>query len=109
MKTSSFTAIALGAALLVAAVMPLLVTNDYFFSASYTARWDLGSCDAHARSALDIATRLGLVEVRAKALGLMAGSASMRGDTQATERLARYGFRVQGQKIFRYHFALWGR
>jgi branched-chain amino acid transport system permease protein len=35
-KTSSFTAIALGAALLVAAAMPLLVTNDYFFSASYT-------------------------------------------------------------------------
>ena len=36
MKTSSFTAIALGAALVVAIGTPLLVTNDYFFSASYT-------------------------------------------------------------------------
>jgi DNA-binding CsgD family transcriptional regulator len=61
---------------------------DLQLSASFTAWWDLGRCDAHARSALDIATRLGLVEVRAKALALMAGSASMRGDTQATEGLS---------------------
>ncbi len=36
MKTSSFTAIALCAALLVAGTTSALVTNDYFFSASYT-------------------------------------------------------------------------
>jgi len=35
-KTSSFTAIALCAALLVAGTTSALVTNDYFFSASYT-------------------------------------------------------------------------
>ena len=36
MKASSFTAIALCTALLVAGTTSALVTNDYFFSASYT-------------------------------------------------------------------------
>ena len=36
MRTLTFTAIALGAALLVASATSALVTNEYFFSASYT-------------------------------------------------------------------------
>jgi tetratricopeptide (TPR) repeat protein len=61
---------------------------DLQLSAAFTARWDLERCDAHAGSALDVAGRLGLDQVAAKALALMAGSASMRADTRATERLA---------------------
>jgi DNA-binding CsgD family transcriptional regulator len=61
---------------------------DLQLSASFTARWDLGRCDAHAGSALDIAGRLRLDQVRAKALALMVGSASMRADLKATEELA---------------------
>jgi DNA-binding CsgD family transcriptional regulator len=61
---------------------------DLQLSACFTARWDLERCDAHAGSALDIAGRLGLDQVAAKALALMAGSASMRADVEATERLA---------------------
>ncbi len=61
---------------------------DLQLSASFTCRWDLERCDAHAGSALDTAGRLGLDQVRAKALGLMAGSASMRADLKATEELA---------------------
>ena len=61
---------------------------DLQLSASFTARWDLERCDTHAGSALDIAGHLRLDQVRAKALALMAGSASMRADMKATERLA---------------------
>jgi DNA-binding CsgD family transcriptional regulator/tetratricopeptide (TPR) repeat protein len=61
---------------------------DLQLSAAFTGRWDLERCDAHARSALDIAAHLGLDQVKAKALALMAGSASMRADTEASERLA---------------------
>jgi DNA-binding CsgD family transcriptional regulator len=61
---------------------------DLQLSASFTGRWDLERCDAHARSALDIAGRLRLDQVAAKALGMMAGSASMRADTKTTEELA---------------------
>jgi DNA-binding CsgD family transcriptional regulator len=61
---------------------------DLQLSASFTGRWDLERCDTHARSALDIAERLGLDQVAAKALALMAGSASMRADVKATEWLA---------------------
>ena len=61
---------------------------DLQLSACFTARWDLERCDAHARSALEIAGHLGLAHVRAKALALMVGSASMRADTEAVERLA---------------------
>jgi hypothetical protein len=45
-------------------------------------------CDAHAGSALEAAGRLRLDHVAAKALALMAGSASMRADLKATEDLA---------------------
>ena len=61
---------------------------DLQLSATFTARWDLERCDAHAGSALDIAGRLRLDQVAAKALALMAGSASMRADVKATEQLA---------------------
>jgi DNA-binding CsgD family transcriptional regulator len=61
---------------------------DLQLSAGFTARWDLERCDAHAGSALDLAGRLGLDHVAAKALAHMVGSASMRADVQATERLA---------------------
>ena len=61
---------------------------DLQLSASFTARWDLERCDAHAGSALELAGRLRLDQVAAKALALMAGSASMRADVKATERLA---------------------
>ena len=60
---------------------------DLQLSACFTARWDLERCDAHASSALATARRLGLHQVGAKALALMAGSASMRGDRDSTERL----------------------
>jgi DNA-binding CsgD family transcriptional regulator len=61
---------------------------DLQLAACFTARWDLERCDEHAGSALDIAGRLGLDQVAAKALAMMAGSASMRADVKATERLA---------------------
>ena len=61
---------------------------DLQLSATFTARWDLERCDAHARSAHETADRLGLGQVAAKALGLMAGSASMRGDLEGTEHWA---------------------
>jgi DNA-binding CsgD family transcriptional regulator len=61
---------------------------DLQLSAAFTGRWDLERCDAHARSALDIAGHLRLDQVAAKALALMAGSASMRADLKVTEELA---------------------
>jgi hypothetical protein len=61
---------------------------DLQLSASFTARWDLEACDTYASSALEVARHLGLVQVAAKALALMAGSASMQADREATERLA---------------------
>jgi DNA-binding CsgD family transcriptional regulator len=61
---------------------------DLQLSACFTGRWDLERCDAHARSAVEFAGRLGLDHVAAKALAMMAGSASMRADVAATERLA---------------------
>jgi DNA-binding CsgD family transcriptional regulator len=61
---------------------------DLQLAACFTARWDLERCDSHAGSALELAGRLGLDQVRAKALAMLAGSASMRADVKATERLA---------------------
>jgi DNA-binding CsgD family transcriptional regulator len=61
---------------------------DLQLSAAYHGRWDLDRSDAHAGSALDIAGHLRLDRVQAKALSMMVGSASMRADTSATERLA---------------------
>ena len=60
---------------------------DLQLSACFTCRWDLERCDVHAGSALDAARRLGLDQVAAKALALLAGSASMRADLKATEEL----------------------
>ena len=73
---------------------------DLQLSAIFTARWDLQRCDAHAGSALDIAGHLRLDQVAAKALAVMAGSASMRADVKATERLAA---RVTGRRSGRPH------
>ncbi|MDE3086967.1 MAG: helix-turn-helix transcriptional regulator, partial [Acidobacteriota bacterium] len=61
---------------------------DLQLAAAFTARWDLDRCDHHATAALGLAGRLGLRRVAGKALGLMAGSASMRGDRDETDRLA---------------------
>jgi DNA-binding CsgD family transcriptional regulator len=77
----------------VSEVMGALVTVatlDLQLSACYTSRWDLDSCDAHADSAIELATRLGLGQVRAKAFAMRAGSASMRADSDATDRYARF-------------------
>jgi DNA-binding CsgD family transcriptional regulator len=61
---------------------------DLQLSAAFTCRWDLDACDRHASSAISIAEALGLVRVRAKALAMLAGSASMRADLVSTERYA---------------------
>jgi DNA-binding CsgD family transcriptional regulator len=61
---------------------------DLQLAASFTGWWDLERCDAHARSSLEVADRLRLDQVAAKALAMMVGSASMRADMEATERLA---------------------
>jgi DNA-binding CsgD family transcriptional regulator len=61
---------------------------DLQLSAVFTGRWDLDRCDAHAGSALELAGHLRLDQVAAKALAMMAGSASMRGDVKATGQLA---------------------
>ncbi|MDP9885815.1 DNA-binding CsgD family transcriptional regulator [Sinomonas atrocyanea] len=61
---------------------------DLQLSAAFTCRWDLDACDRHAASAISVAEALGLVQVRAKALAMLAGSASMRADAEATERYA---------------------
>jgi DNA-binding CsgD family transcriptional regulator len=61
---------------------------DLQLTATFTCRWDLAACDAHATSAIAIAERLGLETVRAKALSLLVGSASMRADLAETERYA---------------------
>jgi len=47
-------------------------------SATYTCRWQLAEVDTHARSALEIAEYLGLGQVKAKALAVLAGTCSMR-------------------------------
>lgn len=60
---------------------------DLQLSACFTSRWDLESCDRHARSALSLAEQLGLDQVRAKALAMLTGSASMRGDLDNTTGL----------------------
>jgi DNA-binding CsgD family transcriptional regulator len=61
---------------------------DLQLSAAFTARWDLERCDAHARSALEAAGHLRLDRVAAKALAMLAGTASMRADPKATGELA---------------------
>lgn len=58
---------------------------DLQLSAAYTCRWDLDAADAHANDAVATATRLGLGQVRAKALALLAGTASMRARPEEME------------------------
>lgn len=56
-------------------------------AAGFTAHWDLERCDDHAGRAEVLGGRLGLAAVRAKALALRTGAASMRGDLRATDEL----------------------
>ena len=61
---------------------------DLQLAAAFTCRWELDTCDAHAQAAVGLAERLGLDQVRAKALTVLTGSASMRADAGQTERYA---------------------
>ncbi len=61
---------------------------DLQLAAAFTCRWDLDTCDAHARDAVALAERLGLDQVRAKALAVLTGSASMRADAEQTKHYA---------------------
>ena len=61
---------------------------DLQLSAAFTCRWDLDTSDAHSRSAIGVAERLHLDQVRVKAFAFLAGTASMRGDIDGTERWA---------------------
>jgi len=58
---------------------------DLQLAAGFTCRWDLSTCDAHAQAAVAAAGRLGLDQVRAKALAVLTGSASMRADAEQAE------------------------
>ncbi len=61
---------------------------DLQLSAAFTCHWNLDACDHHASSAIEIAERLGLEQVRAKALAMLTGSAGMRADLAETDRYA---------------------
>ena len=61
---------------------------DLQLAAGYTCRWELDTCDAHAQAAVDAAEPLGLNQVRAKALAVLTGSASMRADAGQAEGYA---------------------
>jgi DNA-binding CsgD family transcriptional regulator len=61
---------------------------DLQLAAAFTCRWELDTCDAHAQAAVGLAERLGLDQVRAKALAVLTGSASMRADAGQTESYA---------------------
>jgi DNA-binding CsgD family transcriptional regulator/tetratricopeptide (TPR) repeat protein len=61
---------------------------DLQLAAAYTCRWELETCDDHAQTAVAAAERLGLNQVRAKALAVLAGSAAMRADAEQAERYA---------------------
>ena len=61
---------------------------DLQLAAAFTCRWELDTCDAHAQAAVDLAERLDLDQVRAKALAVLASSASMRADAGQTEHYA---------------------
>ena len=61
---------------------------DLQLAAAFTCRWDLDTCDGHAHAAVALAERLGLDQVRAKALAVLTGSASMRADAGLTARYA---------------------
>jgi DNA-binding CsgD family transcriptional regulator/tetratricopeptide (TPR) repeat protein len=59
---------------------------DLQLSALFTCHWALEQAEVHGRSAVAIADRLGLGQVRAKAFAMLAGTASMRDDRVGTER-----------------------
>jgi DNA-binding CsgD family transcriptional regulator len=61
---------------------------DLQLAAGFTCRWELDTCDNHAQAAVALAKRLGLDQVRAKALAVLTGSASMRSDAGQTEQYA---------------------
>lgn len=61
---------------------------DLQLSAAFTCRWDLDACDAHAASAIAVADRLALEQVRAKALTMLAGSSGKHADLAGAERYA---------------------
>jgi len=61
---------------------------DLQLAAAFTCRWELDTCDRHARDAVALAERLGLDQVRAKALAVRCGSAAMRADAGQTEHYA---------------------
>ena len=61
---------------------------DLQLAAAFTCRWDLDACDMHAHSAIEIAERLRLDLVRAKAFSHLTGSAGMRADPAAAARYA---------------------
>jgi DNA-binding CsgD family transcriptional regulator len=61
---------------------------DLQLAAAFTCRWDLDTCDGHAQAAVALAERLGLDQVRAKALAVLTGSAAMRADAGPAERYA---------------------
>jgi DNA-binding CsgD family transcriptional regulator len=65
-----------------------LAILDLQLAAAFTCRWDLDTCDRHARDAVALAQRLGLHQIRAKALTVLAGSASMRADAEVMEHYA---------------------
>ena len=58
---------------------------DLQLAAGFTCRWELDTCDAHAQAAVAAAERLGLNQVRAKALAVLTGSAAMRADAEQAE------------------------
>jgi DNA-binding CsgD family transcriptional regulator/tetratricopeptide (TPR) repeat protein len=60
---------------------------DVQLAAGYTCRWELDAADHHGRRAAELADRLNLPAVHSKALALLGGTASMRGDREATTRL----------------------
>jgi DNA-binding CsgD family transcriptional regulator len=63
---------------------------DLQLAAAYTCRWALDTCDGHAQAAEKLAERLGLHQVRAKALAVLTGSAAMRADAARTEVYAAW-------------------
>lgn len=61
---------------------------DLQLAAAFICRWELDSCYVHAQAAVVLAERLGLDQVRAKALTVLTSSASMRADAGQTEGYA---------------------
>ncbi|HEY6275382.1 MAG TPA: BREX system ATP-binding domain-containing protein [Streptosporangiaceae bacterium] len=59
---------------------------DLQLAATFTSRWQLDEADAHARSSLAVAERLGLRQIQAVAMAELAGTASMRTQREEMER-----------------------